>query len=79
MKWIPLTVIAFASPAAAGGDKFHVTQAEEAACGADAISLCSTAMDDEDKLLFCMKTNRASLTSLCKATFDAGLRRRGLQ
>lgn len=78
MKWIPLTVLVIASPATAA-DKFHVTEAEQAACGADAISLCSMALGDEDKLLFCMKTNRTSLTSHCKVTFEAGLRRRGLQ
>lgn len=78
MKWVPVALLALASPAGAA-DKFHVTEAEQAACGADAVSLCSTAMGDEDKLLFCMKTNRASLTSHCKVTFEAGLRRRGLQ
>lgn len=78
MRWVPPTFLVVVSPAVAG-DKFDVTQAEQAACGADAISLCSTAMGDEDKLLFCMKTKRASLTSQCKVTFEAGLRRRGLQ
>ena len=64
---------------AAATDKYHVTDAERAACEGDAISLCSVADQDEDKLLECMKSNRSNLSAGCLTVFDAGLRRRGLQ
>lgn len=60
-------------------DKYHVTDAERAACQIDATKLCSDAFPDEDALLACMKTKLVQLTPLCRTTFEAGLRRRGIQ
>ena len=59
-------------------DKFHITDAEKAACQQDAITLCSTAYPNEERLLSCMKQNRPQLTPTCLVTFDAGLKRRHL-
>lgn len=77
-----LSVLAWLAPqlAVAGeqSDKYHVTAREKAACTADAMRLCMSAYPDEDKLLLCMKTNRASLSPTCQIAFDAGVRRRRL-
>ena len=59
-------------------DKFHITDAEKAACQQDAITLCSMAYPNEDRLLSCMRQNRPQLTPTCLVTFDAGLKRRHL-
>jgi hypothetical protein len=60
------------------GDKYRVTAAEKAACTEDAIRLCMDAYPSEEKLLVCMKENRASLSPTCRVAFDAGLKRRRL-
>ena len=60
------------------GDKYHVTDQEKAACTEDAARLCISAYPDEEKLLSCMKQNRASLSPNCQVAFDAGVKRRHL-
>ncbi len=62
----------------AAGDQFHVTDREKAACTEDAVRLCMNTYPDEQKLLSCMKSNRASLSPTCLAAFDEGVRRRHL-
>jgi hypothetical protein len=76
-----LAVMAVIAPLKAGAaeNKYHVTVAEQNACGADAISLCGDSGKDEDSLLACMKANRASLSPSCSPVFNEGLRRRGLR
>ena len=59
-------------------DKYHVTEQERAACGGDALRLCSQAYPDEDALIVCMKANRSMLSNACVVAFDAGLRKRRL-
>ena len=59
-------------------DRFQITAEEMSACGSDAIELCSSAYPDEQKLLYCMKLNRVSLSATCRPVFDAGVRRRHL-
>lgn len=59
-------------------DKYHVTEQERAACGSDALRLCSQAYPDEDALIVCMKANRSMLSNACVMAFDAGLRKRRL-
>ncbi len=62
---------------AAAEDSIHVTEAEKAACKPDVEQFCASSTD-EQQLLLCMKTNRASLSPTCLPVFDAGLKRRGL-
>ena len=57
-------------------DKYQITDAERAACQADAVMFCSTAYPDEEALITCMKTVRPRLTQGCRTVFEAGLRRR---
>ena len=59
-------------------DKYHVTEAEKAACTTDAVRLCSQTYPDEEQLFVCMKQNRGSLTKTCRVAFDAGVKRRRL-
>ena len=40
-------------------DPLHITAAEKAACTQDAMRLCPGAYPDAEKLLGCMKVNRA--------------------
>jgi hypothetical protein len=75
---VSILVLSSMGSATAGVDKYSITDGERAACEADAMSLCSGAGQDEDKLIICMKINKASLTSGCRPVFDEGLRRRGL-
>lgn len=65
--------------AAQAQGKYQVTDAERAACGEDAVNLCSAAYPDEDALIACMKLNVAKLTAGCRPVFIQGLRRRGLR
>ncbi|MCW6509644.1 hypothetical protein [Lichenifustis flavocetrariae] len=67
------------SPAQAAENKYQVTDAEQAACGPDVISLCGNAGEDEDKILTCMKGKRADLSAECRVVFDECLLRRGLR
>ncbi len=76
---VSILVLSSVPSAGAGPDKYHITEGERAACGVDAMSLCSGAGQDEDKLILCMKINKASLTSGCRPVFDEGLRRRGMR
>lgn len=64
--------------AEAAADKYHVTDREKAACTVDALRLCMNSYPNEDNLLSCMKSNRASLSPMCLVAFDAGVRRRHL-
>lgn len=75
---VPLLALSLfcASSLRAEPSKFHITDAEKAACGSDAISLCSDAYPDEDRLLICMRAHRAQLTSGCRVVFEAGLQAR---
>lgn len=75
---VALIVLALPLPALAQ-DKYRVTADEKAACQGDAAKLCSNAYPDEDALLTCMRSNVGRLTEGCRATFVAGLRKRGLQ
>ncbi len=59
-------------------DKYHVTDAEKAACTPDAMRLCSQTYPNEDQLFACMKQNRGSLSQTCRVAFDAGVKRRRL-
>ena len=72
-------VLAFGTaPALAQVDKYHVTEAEKVACMGDAQQFCMFTYPSEDRLIACMRTNQASLSSTCAPVFKAGLRRRGL-
>ncbi len=73
-----MVVVGSISPALASMDKFHVTDAEKAACTSDAVRYCFGTYPDETKLLSCMKQNRSSLSDMCRSAFDAGVKRRRL-
>ena len=62
----------------AQADKYNVTPLEKAACQEDAIALCSSTYPDEDRLIACMRHNRSHLSTVCRAVFEAGMRRRHL-
>ena len=74
----PLRCSAIPTASFAETDKYNVTPDEHAACDADAYRLCSQSQD-EDQLLVCMKRHRSELTSNCRVTFIAGLKRRHLR
>ena len=65
--------------AMAAVDRYQITPAEHAACDGDAVALCSETYPDEDKLMACMKLNRANLSAVCAKAFDAGVARRHLR
>ena len=58
--------------------RFHVTDAEKAACTSDAVRFCYGTYPDEIKLLSCMKQNRSQLSDTCRVAFDIGVKRRRL-
>ena len=80
MRRLLLTTIVagLISPALASTDKFHVTDAEKAACTSDAVRFCFGTYPDETKLLSCMKQNRSQLSDTCRVAFDMGVKRRRL-
>ncbi len=71
-------VVIGTSTSVGAADRYHVTEQEKAACTEDAARLCISAYPDEEKLLSCMKDNRASLSPNCQVAFDAGIKRRHL-
>ena len=77
MASLPLVVAAaHADTPVAPQNKYHVTAKEKAACTEDAVRLCIQVYPDEDKLISCMRSNRASLSASCRVVFDEGLKRR---
>ncbi len=76
--WVPLRSAAADPSLPPLRDKYHVTEAEKAACSGDAVRLCSDAYPDEDALIVCMRAKRAELSSACVAAFESGLKRRHL-
>ncbi len=75
---ILVLVVGSISPTFASTDRFHVTDAEKAACTTDAVRYCFGTYPDETKLLSCMKQNRSALSDVCRNAFDAGVKRRRL-
>ena len=59
-------------------DKYHITNAEKAACTMDAMRLCSGVYPSEDGLIACMRQNHAELSTICRVAFDLGVKRRHL-
>ena len=59
-------------------DKYHITNAEKAACTMDAMRLCSGVYPSEDGLISCMRQNHAELSTVCRVAFDLGVKRRRL-
>lgn len=59
-------------------DKYHITNAEKAACTMDAMRLCSGIYPSEDGLIACMRQNHAELSTICRVAFDLGVKRRRL-
>ena len=68
----------FSQAAVSQTNKYHITAEEQAACGGDAVSLCSQAYPDEDRLIACMYVSKAKLSQGCRTVFNAGLKRRHL-
>ena len=75
---ILLSAISAATDAYGQSDPYHITDAEKAACTADAVRLCASAYPDEKRLLVCMQANKPALSSGCVEVFDAGIKRRHL-
>ena len=63
----------------AQSDPYHITASEKAACLYDAQRFCMNTYPDEGALLACMKANRASLSTVCLAAFDAGMKKRHIK
>ena len=76
---ILFAVVTATSSASAQTDPYHITASEKAACLYDAQRFCLNTYPDEGALLACMKANRTSLTTLCLAAFDAGMKKRHLR
>ncbi len=76
--WATALIVGSATAQAMAADKLDITPEEHAACDSDAQRLCFSAYPDEDKMVACMRANRPQLTRQCRATFNAGLKRRHL-
>jgi hypothetical protein len=46
-------------------------------CRGDVMRLCLSAVPDRDRIVSCMKVNRASLSPGCRTVFDGGTRSEG--
>lgn len=51
-----------------------VRQKAEQACYDDVNRLCAPAIPDEDKIVACMKLNRAGLSQRCRTVYDASVK-----
>ena len=49
---------------------------EQTLCQPDVFRLCNDYVPDEDRIIACMKVNRAQLSAPCRKVFDAGLKKR---
>ena len=55
---------------------YRGTQEQQMACTPDVMRLCNDDLPDVDKIVACMKRNRANLSPACGAVFGVGLARR---
>jgi Cysteine rich repeat len=56
--------------------QYRGTPEMQQACTPDVMRLCNDDVPDVDKIVACMKRNRANLSPACGAVFGAGLSRR---
>jgi hypothetical protein len=68
-----LLSIAGAVPAMSA--EYRGTQEQQQACTPDVMRLCSDSVPDVDRIIACMRRNRASLSAPCGAVFNAGIHR----
>jgi hypothetical protein len=54
--------------------QYRGTPEMQQACTPDVMRLCNADVPDVDKIVACMKRNRANLSPACGAVFGAGLR-----
>jgi hypothetical protein len=54
--------------------QYRGTPEMQQACTPDVMRLCNADVPDVDKIVACMKKNRANLSPACGAVFGAGLR-----
>lgn len=76
---LPMLILGGTSAFANPPDPYKITASEKAACTTDAMRFCAYTYPDAAQLLSCMKSNRTSLSSVCLAAFDAGVKRRHLE
>jgi hypothetical protein len=55
--------------------EYRGTQEQQQACTPDVMRLCSDSVPDVDRIIACMRRNRASLSAPCGAVFNAGIHR----
>ncbi len=63
-------LVCFLSTSAFAG--FKPTAAQRADCMGDAISLCSFAIPNTDRIVACLASKKPQLSASCRAHFDKG-------
>jgi Cysteine rich repeat len=63
-----------AGPISSANAQYRGTPEMQQACTPDVMRLCSADVPDVEKIVACMKRNRANLSPACGAVFGAGLR-----
>jgi hypothetical protein len=65
-----------AGSACTANAQYRGTPEQQQACTPDVMRLCNEDVPDVQKIVACMKRNRANLSQACGAVFGAGLSRR---
>jgi hypothetical protein len=55
--------------------EYRGTAEQQQACTPDVMRLCSDSVPDVDRIIACMRRNRANLSAPCGAVFSAGSHR----
>ena len=63
-----------AGPFSSANAQYRGTPEMQQACTPDVMRLCNADVPDVDKIVACMKRNRANLSPACGTVFGAGLR-----
>jgi hypothetical protein len=71
-----LLLLLAAGSSAKAQAQYQGTPEMQQACAPDVMRLCKDDVPDVDKIVACMKRNRANLSSACGAVFGVGLARR---
>jgi hypothetical protein len=71
-----ILVVTLAASASSANAQYRGTAEQQQACTPDVMRLCNEDVPDVQKIVACMKRNRASLSPACGAVFGAGLSRR---
>ena len=70
---VGIFLLIVAAPFSSANAQYRGTPEMQQACTPDVMRLCNADVPDVDKIVACMKRNRANLSPACGTVFGAGL------